>query len=381
MPPWHRMQRPMPEIRVEMVTPTLHMGGMERLVVHMANAFRKRGVDAGVTVIEALGALAEEARDLGIPVTLVPTPGLWTNVRARALAEHFAARKPHVVHAHSGVWLKSVRAARAAGIPGVVHTFHGIVENEPWYVGPMRRAASWGTDDIVAVSDSLRTVLFKQAGIPAHRVDVIINGVDVQRFAPDRQSIASRSAGGALAPFLIGHVARLDPIKNQSMLLRAFDHVRRRVPGARLVIAGEGPARGKLEKVAAELGLAQAVSFLGEVRDTPTLYRDFDVFALSSISEGTSMSILEAMASGVPVVATAVGGTPALVRNGELAVLVPDGDAVAMADAIVELATNPQRRQTLGRAARAYTVDNYSEDAMLERYLTLYRRHANGVRN
>lgn len=367
----------MPEMRVEMVAPTLEMGGMERLVVRMARVFRERGIDVGVTVIESLGPLADEARDLGIPVSLVPTKGLWTNVRARDLARHFAHRQLHVVHAHSGVWLKSARAARAAGIHGVIHTFHGIVENEPWYVDQMRRAASWSTDEIVAVSESLRGILVRQAGIPEQRVDVIINGVDVRRFTPRPDQWLPTV--GHEDRFVVGHVARLDPIKNQGMLLQAFDQVRRRLPAAQLVIAGDGPARASLELLATELNLGTSVTFLGEVRDTAALYRSFDVFALSSISEGTSMSILEAMASGVPVVATAVGGTPALVRNGAIALLVDLGNAAAMADAITGLALDPGAHRSLAAKARAYTAEHYSEDAMLERYYALYCRHLNGV--
>jgi glycosyltransferase involved in cell wall biosynthesis len=363
----------MSELRVEMVAPTLHMGGMERLVVRMAQAFRGRGIDVRITVIEHLGPLADEARDLGIPVTLVPTPGIWTNLRAPALTRHFANRRPHVVHAHSGVWLKSARAARAAGVKGVVHTFHGIVENEPWYVDQVRRAASWRTDDIVAVSDHLRGLLVERARIPAHRIEVIINGVDVRRFAP----LPGTPSHDDNDRFVVGHVARLDPIKNQEMLLRAFELVRRRVGYARLVIAGDGPARVSLVQLAASLGLGESVTFLGEVRDTADLYRSFDVFALSSLSEGTSMSILEAMASGVPVVATAVGGTPALVQDGKLGVLVESGNADAMAHAISHLAEHRSAQRDLAARARAYTVAHYSEDTMLDRYASLYQRHLN----
>jgi glycosyltransferase involved in cell wall biosynthesis len=361
----------MSDLRVEMVTPTLHMGGMERLVVRMAHTFRERGLDAGITCLEDEGPLAEEARDRGVPVRLVPTPGLATNLRAPRLSAHFAQRRLHVVHAHSGVWLKAARAARAAGIPGVVHTFHGIVENEPWYIRQQRRAASWSTSDIVAVSESLRTVLMEQSGIPGHRISVIINGVDVDHFSPG----ASKDGQG----YVVGHVARLDPIKNQSMLLRAFGILRHSVPEARLVIAGAGPARVTLEALAKELGLESAVQFLGEVRDTAALYRTFDAFALSSISEGTSMSILEAMASGVPVVATAVGGTPALVRNGALAMLVPSQDPEALARALAALAAEPARRRALAGSARDFVVEHYSERAMLDRYAALYRRHASGA--
>lgn len=365
----------MPELRVEMVTPTLHMGGMERLVVRMAHAFRERGLDAGITCIEDTGALAEEARDLNIPVALVPTPGLVTNLLAPRLSAHFARRRLHVVHAHSGVWLKAARAARAAGVPGVVHTFHGIVEDEPWYIRQQRRAASWCTSDIVAVSESLRTILIEQSGIPGDRIDVIINGVDVNRFAPG----ARAPHAGDQERFIVGHVARLDPIKNQSMLLRAFGLARRELPSARLVVAGDGPARAGLKALAADLDIAAVVDFLGEVRDTSDLYRGFDLFALSSVSEGTSMSILEAMASGVPVIATAVGGTPALVQQGTLATLVPSQDVEAMAAAIVGLARDIERRRAVAATAREFVVANYSEQAMLERYHALYRRHVTEV--
>lgn len=363
----------MTRLRVELVVPTLHVGGMERLVIFMAREFRHQGIDAGITVIEELGSLAEEAVDSGIPVTLVRTPGILTNFTAPALRDHFRNRRLHVVHAHSGVWLKAARAARAAGVPGVVHTFHGVVQDEAWHVNPMRRLASRCTDEIIAVSDSLKRVLNEQAGIPNERIGVVINGVDTRRFAP-RTQLVSRMEHGQ--PFVVGHVARLDPIKNQEMLLRAFAELSSTLPSARLVIAGDGPLRNTLEALVSSLGLESTVNFAGEVKDTAALYQSFDAFALSSVSEGTSMSILEAMSSGVPVVATAVGGTPALVREGKLAMLVPSNDARGMARALAQLANDPAKRESLASTARVFTVNHYSSDVMLQRYTEIYSRFA-----
>lgn len=364
----------MATLRVELVVPTLHVGGMERLVIFMAREFRSRGIDAGITVIEEVGSLGGEAAESGIPVTLVRTPGVLTNFIAPALRDHFRNRRLHVVHAHSGVWLKAARAARAARIPGVIHTFHGVVQDEAWHVNPMRRLASWSTDEIIAVSDSLKRILNEQAGVPNERIGVIINGVDTKRFAPRPRLVAGPNNAQV---FTVGHVARLDPIKNQEMLLRAFAELRSTFPSARLVIAGDGPLRNTLEILASSLGLGSSVQFVGEVRDTAPLYQTFDAFALSSVSEGTSMSILEAMASGVPVVATAVGGTPALVEGGRLAMLVPSNDAGGMANALAQLASDRAKRESLAATARDYTVNNYSSDVMLQRYTELYSRFAN----
>lgn len=355
-----------------MVTPTLEMGGMERLIVSMAQAYRARGLDVQVTALESAGTLGDEARRLGIPVTVIPTPGLKTNLSAPALAAHFSRRQLDVVHAHSGVWLKAARAARAAGVPGVVHTFHGIVQNEPWYNDVLRRVAAWSTDRVVAVSESLAERLVQRCGISRARVEVVINGVDTTRFSPGERDAARASLGVEAGAFVVGHVARLDPIKNQAMLLRAFAEFHATAPESVLVLIGNGVMRASLEALAAQLNVQPWVRFAGEVTDAAPLYRAFDVFALSSVLEGTSMSILEAMATGIPVVATAVGGTPALTRQGQLARQVPHDDAPAMARAFRELRDDATGRASLADASLDVVRSTYSEQAMLDRYLAIY---------
>lgn len=362
---------------VEMVVPTLVAAGMEMVVANLALALAGRGHRVGVTCLEAGGALAERLTDAGLAVSVAPTPGTFANFRAPALARHFARRRPDVVHSHSGVWGKAAVAARRAGVPGVVHTVHGLHEREPWYGPALKRWAGRHTDATVAVSAPLHDYLLRVARLPAARVHTVINGVDVRRFAPGpRTGTLAARLGLPNARRLVGTVARLAPVKNQALLVEAFARVAARHPDADLVFVGTGELREALGARAAALGVAGRVHFPGAVADTPPAYRDLDVFALPSFAEGTSMSVLEAMSTGLPVVATAVGGTPHLLDGGRCGLLVPSGDADALAAALDRLLGDRGAAQSLGAAARARAEADFSEDAMLDAYERFYARAA-----
>jgi glycosyltransferase involved in cell wall biosynthesis len=228
------------------------------------------------------------------------------------------------------------------------------------------------------VSEPLREYLLKRVRVPAEKVTVIANGVDTDLFRP-ASSVGTPTVGRLRARFeigqapVVGHVARLAPVKNQPLLVDAFAVVRERVPDARLIIVGEGDERPAIEARVAARGLGDVVHLAGEARDVPALLREFDVFALPSKAEGTSMSVLEAMASGVPVVASAVGGTPDVVAHGRCGVLVAPNDTAALAAALAELLDAPERRRELAFAARARVEELYSEPQVARRYEALYR--------
>ena len=171
----------------------------------------------------------------------------------------------------------------------------------------------------------------------------------------------------------MGCVARFDPIKNHELLLEAFALVRRAHHGAVLVLVGDGSSRESLEHRAQQPDLRGSVVFAGDRSDTPDLYRCFDVFALTSKAEGTSMSILEAMATGCCVVATDVGGSGALLDQGAAGVLVPPGDTMALADRLNAVLDDAAQRRKLGELARARAVHTYSQRTMALRYLAIYR--------
>jgi glycosyltransferase involved in cell wall biosynthesis len=348
---------------------------MEVVTTRLALRLATLGHRVGVTCVMDVGPLADELRAGGVRVAHVTAPGLRTNVFPTELARWLGEVRPDVVHIHSGVWLKAARAARLAGVRRVVFTEHGALDVEPWYSSTFKRAAARLTDIIVAVSTPLASVLIESHGLPRSKVCVVPNGVDVDRFHPGADDGSLQQIGIAGGP-VVGHVARLAPVKNQALLIRAFADVRSQVPGAQLVIVGDGPEREALRGQIEQLGLVGAVHLAGEQRDIPSLLRAFDVFALPSKAEGTSMSVLEAMASGVPVVASAVGGTPALLDDGRCGLLVPPNDVPALATALVRVLTDKEGRQQLAAAARARAVTVYAEDRVVDRYVALYEAAA-----
>jgi sugar transferase (PEP-CTERM/EpsH1 system associated) len=365
-------------LAVEMVLPSLEIGGMETMVATLAQALTAQGHRVGVTCLQQEGELAQEVRRAGIPVALVPCPGSAPLVQPHpGLRNHFAARAPDVVHAHNGVWAKAALAARAAGVRAVIHTAHGFTSDEPWFGDALRWWAGLRTDRVAAVSAPLREHLVRKARIPASRVVTIINGIDTTRFAPHGRSGILREALGIGPDIpLVGCVARLDPVKNLPLLLDAMTLLVRHVPDARLALVGDGPLRESLREQAKALGLDSRIVLAGKFPDTAPVYRDLDVFALPSVSEGTSISVLEAMASGTPVVATAVGGTPWLLGGGACGTLVPSGDGRALAEAIRSLLADPIGRRRMAQAARERVLEEFGHAAMVCAYEKLYRQVA-----
>lgn len=216
-----------------------------------------------------------------------------------------------------------------------------------------------GIDGIVAISESIRSQL-ELGGVPPEKIHVIYEGVDLASLPPLAPG-DDRSTGG---PVTVGTVAHLSAEKGLEHLVDAASLIPDAIPRMRFVIVGDGQCRGELEQRVRLRGLEQIFHFAG-FRDQPREYfRSFDVFALPSLSEGLSSSILTAMATSLPVVATNVGGIPELVRDGENGILVPPADPVALARAIQQLAADPAERARMGRAGRA----------RLEQYFTLERK-------
>lgn len=366
---------PPASLRIEMVLPSLAMGGMETMTRDLALGLAARNHQVGVTCIEEEGELAAPLRQSGVPVSLVKCPGIRPNfLPAARLGAHFAALGCDIAHLHSGVWAKAALASRSARVPAIISTLHGFAYGEGWMNELWRWWGARNSDHIVAVSASLRRHLIVRTRIPEEKVTVVQNGIDTDHFAPGDRSGALRSRFG-IAPEspVIGCVARLDPVKNHALLFASLKQVLASCPQTRLVLVGEGPLRQALEAQVKEMGLCAAVIFAGGFADTAPLYRDLDVFVLASLSEGTSISVLEAMASGLPVVATAVGGTPDLLEDGACGLLVPSGDAAAMADAIIRVLRDDDLRAKLARAGRARAVSTFSRSAMVVAYEELYR--------
>ena len=231
-------------------------------------------------------------------------------------------------------------------------------------------------DRVVAVSAEMASELLTH-GFVADRIARIPNGVDANRFAPAADPEATRREVG-LDPETVLFLGRLDPQKGLDMALQAWQRVAARRPGARLVLAGEGPARSTLKAQAQTLGLGESVRFLGTRPDPERLLRASAIFLLPSRSEGMSNALLEAMATGLSCVATRIGGNSDLVEHAVTGLLVPPGDAAALSDALTALLEDPALRLRLGTTARTAVLDRFGMDRVIHTYADLYATLAGG---
>ena len=294
----------------------------------------------------------------------------------REIATALTELRPDVVHMHSGVWFKAARAARLARLGATVFTDHGRPWPDPWANRTLDYLGSRATRRVIAVSATLRDYLIHRIGIPASKVQVIRNGVaPAPRVSAEAIATARRALALPDGAPLIGTVGRLDPVKAYDVLLRALAIMRKGWKGPVapcLVIVGDGPDRGRLEGVIAELGLADAVRLAGWQRDVQPLLCTMDVFVLSSNSEGTSVSLLEAMQASRPVVATAVGGNPDVLGPELAAQLVPARAPAELAHLLTATLAEPENLARLAQASRKRVDAEFSQRRMFVGYEALY---------
>jgi len=364
--------------RVLQVVLSLDTGGTERLVIDICTRLQPR-FRMAVCCLDRQGALAHELTDRGIEViALHRSAGFRPSVGYR-IAQVAERHQAAVVHCHQySPFVYGRIATLCRPRLKLVFTEHGRLSDDPpslkrRMVNPLlgRLPAS-----LYSVSGVLRDSMIAE-GFPDRRIEVIHNGVDPGPGATifDRRR-ARRELGMSEETFLVGTVARLDPVKNLDMLVEAFAGVRTALANGLLIIIGDGPERRRLENLARAAGVADAVRFLGHRGDVRRLLPAFDVYVNSSISEGVSLTILEAMATNLPVVATAVGGTPEVVADGVTGLLVPARQPAALASALTALGKAPERRAELGSAARLSIEARFQLDGMIERYADVYARLA-----
>ncbi len=290
--------------------------------------------------------------------------------------------RPAIVHTRNLAALEMQPAAWAAGVPVRLHGEHGRdmddLDGSNRHYQRVRRLYAPFVQRYVALSQDLEGYLVQRVGIDADRIVQIYNGVDAERFAPRREGVRADTGSPFAAPghFVFGSVGRMQTVKHQTLLARAFVKALELAPElrefARLVIVGDGPLRAECQAVL-EAARASALAWLpGERSDVPEQMRGFDAFVLPSLAEGISNTILEAMATGLPVIATAVGGNGELVGAGRCGHLVPSDDVDAMARVMVATARDPAAAAALGRAARAEVETRFSLQAMVNAYHGVY---------
>lgn len=364
-------------INVCQVVHGLPIGGAEVLVSRIVRELSDRHRFV-IACLDQIGELGESLADEGIKVVhLGRQPGFdWRCVRR--LRRLCADERIDVIHAHQYTPFAYAVASRVFGQrPPVIFTEHGRFY--PDYPNLKRKVFNWllpdKRDRFIAVGEAVRQALILNEGLPARRVEVVYNGIapsTFQRSPAERDQVRSQ-LGLRNNEFAVLQVARLDTIKDHATAVRAIAVARSSYPTLKLFVVGDGPERKAIEQAIKVESMQDGVVMLGSRQDVPSLLAAADAFLLTSLSEGIPVTIIEAMAAGVPVVATAVGGVPELITDGRTGLLRPVKDAAGLGEAIVRLARNQTLRQQMASEARERVRTHFSESMMIDKYDRIIR--------
>ena len=348
---------------------SLDTGGLERFVIDLIRA-SSNNYDFILISLERPGTLAALCEDIKI-VSLEMKPGFHAQ-SILELSKIIRMYNGVLVHTHNEkAQLYGSLAGKMAGVP-VVHTKHG--KNEVDFRTCLRnKVASLFCNEIVAVSDDAAEQCVKDEKICRNKVRTILNGIDTDRFSPESSCRRIRDEF-KIPPDMpvVGTVARLAPVKDQATLLEACAILKQNGINFKLLLVGDGQLRGKLEEQTSAYCLNDLVVFTGMRNDIPDVMCAMDIFALSSLSEGISLTLLEAMACSLPIVATAVGGNPEVVVDGETGYLVKVASPAILADKLKHLISDKKLRELMGTAGRERVLSCFSLKKCALEYMQLY---------
>ncbi len=351
-------------IRVCHISMCLQTGGLERLLVDFARFHDRKKFELQFLALSGDGQPASDIRAVGCSARVLNESLKINKLRSLTqLVQHLKKLRPQIVHTHNTyAHFYGAIAAKLAGVPVVINTQHGQGCGSGWKAEWQFRIANRLTQRVVGVSRDTAQLSQQQDRHSRDKITTIWNGINLDRFA---------YRGPKQTPTAIS-VARLSSIKDFPTLLRAVTLVLPHVPDFRLKIVGDGPERTKLESLIDELNIRAHVELLGERHDVPDLLAESGFFVSSSLSEGISLTLLEAMAIGLPVVTTSVGGNPEIVIEGQTGRLVPTGNPTALAHAIVDLYGERDLWAAMGTLGRQRVEQNFEIRNMIRRYETLY---------
>jgi len=360
----------------------LAIGGMENGLVNLINHIPEDRYRHAIICLTDHTAFRERIRNRNVQLFALYKregkdfslyPRIWKLLRQL---------RPDIVHTRNLATVEHQFSAFLAGCHARVHGEHG------WNVGDLdgnstrnrliRKACRPFVKRYIAVSGHIERYLEGQIGVPRSRTVRVFNGVDTTVFRP---TVGGRRALPATnfptrGSLVIGTVGRMEAVKDQATLVMGFSELLQRLPREfprpRLVIVGDGPLAGKIGDLVASIGLADLVWMPGARDDIPAILQGLDIFVLPSLAEGISNTLLEAMASGLPSVATRVGGNPELVDDDETGILVPPRDSGTLADALLRYVVDQDMLQRHGRAARARVESQFSLEAMVDKYVNVY---------
>lgn len=292
------------------------------------------------------------------------------------LAKLIGELKPDIVHTRNWGTIDGIVAAKIKGVSSIIHGEHGWNMDDPlgrnFRRRMVRRILSGAVSQFVAVSEDIRRWMIDSIGIKDTKISKILNGVDTERFHPGNKSEARKILGFSEEDILIGTVGRFDPIKDQQLLLQAFSDLQGDGKEPRLILIGDGPERKVLESVKEKLPCKDRIVLLGERNEIERILSALDIFVLSSKNEGMSNTILEAMAGGLPIVATSVGGNLELVTQGKTGLFFEPGDIRGLTEALKFYMEHEEERRLHGSNGRCKAEQHFSLNRMVQDYETLY---------
>lgn len=351
----------------------LEFGGLENITLSLLENLDKDIYTTSICCFDTLGNLTNRING-NIKVHFLKRKHGIDYFYPFKLARLLKKQQIQILHLHnSTAFFYGVIAGKLAGIPAIVYTEHARDVFPNLKVRIADKLLSFLTDRIIVVAEYLKENLIDYEKFDEHKISVIYNGIDPAEFNIKTDHIKKRKELNldGNSP-VIGIVARLDPIKNHVFLIKAMKHVIGKFPKAVLLIVGDGPIHSELKSLVKHYMLDKNVRFLGTRTDVPEIMSVIDVFVLCSKSEGLSVTLLEAMAAGKPVVATSVGGNPELIEHDINGLLVESDDEEELSKALIELLTDKSKSLKLGEAAKKKIVENFTLNNMVRKYEKIY---------
>jgi glycosyltransferase involved in cell wall biosynthesis len=366
----------MGRIGVLYVVLDMDLGGLQRIVNLLIRRIDKKQFIPYLCCLDRGGLFYDQlGMDFGHSYILKRKPGPFDLELFVNLYKLLRSNKIDIIHSQNGCSFYAALAGKMARVKGIIHTDHGRLVPDRKVAKLEDRIASLMMDRVIGVSEKLTEYLASEVKISGKKLMTIVNGADTQRFVPweaDQRQEARKAFGLNNTDKILGTVCRLDPIKNLELLIGSMPAICKTVPECKVLIVGDGPAESQLRNYAQRLGLNNMVIFAGRSAEIENVLPIFDLYVNTSVSEGTSMTILEAMSCGLPVVASAVGGNSMLVDSSNGA-LFPAGNKEMFEQKVINLLSNGEILIELGKESRRKVETNFSFDRVVKEYEELYR--------
>jgi len=360
------------KIKIIYLIDTFKLAGAEKLLLEFCRRIDRQKFSIQVIATTMGGPLEADFLKLGIPVKIFQKKSKFDLGLILALAKYFKANQPDIVHAHlfaSETWGRL--GAIIAKVPKIVITEHNMNIDFSFSMHLIKTVLSWFTDKIIAVSEAVKNYSIKKEKINPKKITVIYNGIDLNKYQyRGLRQITKNKIKAVL-------LARMEKQKGQEYLLKAIPHIIKMIPGFELYLYGKGSLEKDYKNLADKLKISNQVKFCGITKNAAQVLNQMDLFILPSLWEGLGVVLLEAQAIGLPIIATDIPGPQEVIENEKTGILIPPKDSLAIADAVLRLANDPQMQENIIAKARKNVEENFSLSKMVADYTKLYESLTN----